>query len=37
MGNSNKIDFVIMWVDGNDPEWQEEKRKYEKIKGEKKI
>lgn len=24
------IDFVILWVDGNDPEWQEEKRKYQK-------
>ena len=20
-----KIDFVIIWVDGNDPKWQEEK------------
>lgn len=27
---NNKIDFVIMWVDGNDPEWQEEKSKYDK-------
>ncbi|WP_442773669.1 Stealth CR1 domain-containing protein [Lactococcus hircilactis] len=25
------IDFVIIWVDGNDPKWQAEKRKYEKI------
>lgn len=25
---SNKIDFVIIWVDGNDVEWQEEKKKY---------
>lgn len=25
----DKIDFVIMWVDGNDPKWQYEKRKYE--------
>lgn len=24
----NKIDFVIIWVDGNDPEWREEKNKY---------
>ena len=24
-----KIDFVIMWVDGNDPEWQKEKAKYD--------
>lgn len=23
-----KIDFVIMWVDGNDPNWQKEKEKY---------
>ncbi len=23
-----KIDFVLMWVDGNDPEWQKEKNKY---------
>src|SRR5699024_4726096 len=25
----NKIDFVLMWVDGNDPEWQKEKEKYD--------
>jgi len=24
----NNIDFVIPWVDGNDPEWQAEKAKY---------
>ena len=24
-----KIDFVITWVDGSDPKWVEEKRKYE--------
>ncbi len=24
-----KIDFVITWVDGNDPEWQKEKKKYD--------
>lgn len=23
------IDFVVMWVDGNDPEWQKEKAKYD--------
>lgn len=23
------IDFVILWVDGNDPEWQSEKNKYQ--------
>lgn len=26
---NEKIDFVIMWVDGNDPEWQKEKNKYD--------
>ena len=31
---NNKIDFVIMWVDGNDLEWQKEKGKYRKnLKG----
>ena len=25
---NDKIDFVIIWVDGNDPEWQIEKNKY---------
>lgn len=24
----NKIDFVVTWVDGNDPEWQEERARY---------
>lgn len=24
----NKIDFVVTWVDGNDPEWRAEKDKY---------
>jgi len=23
------IDFVMIWVDGNDPEWQKEKAKYD--------
>ena len=23
------IDFVIAWVDGNDPQWQDEKKKYD--------
>ncbi|MCQ5202630.1 Stealth CR1 domain-containing protein [Mordavella massiliensis] len=23
-----KIDFVLLWVDGNDPDWREEKNKY---------
>lgn len=25
----NKIDFVMIWVDGNDPEWRKEKRMYD--------
>lgn len=29
MKENNKIDFIIMWVDGNDPEWQKEKSKYD--------
>lgn len=29
---NNKIDFVVLWVDGNDPKWREEKnRELEKI------
>ncbi len=24
------IDFVVLWVDGNDPEWQKERAKYDK-------
>ena len=27
---NSKIDIVIPWVDGNDPEWQKEKAKYDK-------
>lgn len=27
---TNKIDFVLTWVDGNDPEWQKEKAQYQK-------
>lgn len=26
--NDEKIDFVMIWVDGSDPKWQEEKIKY---------
>ena len=29
-----KIDFVIIWVDGNDKEWQNEKKKYSTSKSE---
>ena len=28
-----KIDFVVTWVDGNDPEWQAERAKYSPDKG----
>lgn len=24
----DEIDFVVLWVDGNDPAWQQEKRQY---------
>ena len=27
---ANKVDIVITWVDGNDPKWLSEKRKYSK-------
>ena len=27
----DKIDFVITWVDENDPKWKEEKRRYESM------
>jgi len=36
MFKKEKIDFVILWVDGNDPEWQKEKQKHENNKGDKK-
>ena len=28
MKNGGEIDFVIIWVDGSDPEWLAEKAKY---------
>ncbi len=28
-----KIDFVIMWVDGNDPDWQKQKQEYQPQRG----
>lgn len=31
--NGYPIDFVITWVDGNDPAWQAEKAKYQKATG----
>ena len=27
------VDFVILWVDGNDPDWLEEKNKYQSKKN----
>lgn len=32
-----KIDIVILWVDGNDPDWLKEKNKYLRIKGDSNI
>ena len=29
--NDDKIDFVVLWVDGSDPEWLKEKLKYQGI------
>lgn len=33
MDNNEKIDIVILWVDGNDPEWIKERNKYIPSKG----
>ena len=33
MEKNNKIDFVILWVDGNDKEWIKEKNKYSNLRG----
>lgn len=30
---NNKIDFVLTWVDGNDPEWQKERNKFSNDKS----
>ena len=30
--NMNDIDIVLLWVDGNDPLWREEKNKYSPVK-----
>lgn len=35
MSNSNEIDFVLIWVDSNDPEWQKDKEKYAKVQDKK--
>lgn len=29
----DKIDFVLLWVDGSDPQWLEEKNKYSEVKS----
>ena len=29
--NMEKIDFVLLWVDGSDPAWLEEKNKYSDV------
>jgi len=34
---NEKIDMVILWVDGNDEKWLEEKNKYLNIKGDAKV
>ena len=31
--NDEDIDIVVLWVDGNDPEWQKEKNKYDSTKS----
>lgn len=31
----NEIDFVITWVDGNDPAWIAERKKYNSKSGDK--
>ena len=33
----DKMDFVILWVDGNDEKWIEEKNKYLELKGDTKA
>lgn len=37
MNKNEKIDIVILWVDGNDPKWQKEKNKYLETKGDSKV
>lgn len=36
VNNNEKIDFVILWVDGNDPEWIKEKNEFSGIIGDSK-
>lgn len=33
MNKNDKIDFVILWVDGNDEKWLKEKNKYLNLRG----
>ena len=33
IAEDEKVDFVILWVDGNDPEWQASKAKSTADKG----
>lgn len=37
MKDKEKIDIVILWVNGNDPEWIKEKNKYLGVKGDSNI
>ena len=32
-----KIDFVLTWVDGSDPDWLAQRREYQPGRGEKHI
>lgn len=32
-----KIDIVVLWVDGNDEEWIKEKNKYSNLRGDSKV
>ncbi len=34
---TDKIDFVISWVDGNDPKWQKDYFNYKNLKGDKRV
>ena len=34
---NNKIDIVVLWVDGNDEEWLQEKKRYSRRKGDAKV
>ena len=36
-GNAYPVDIIIPWVDGNDPYWQDEKRRYSSDKGDARV